>query len=329
MNLSLPFNSVFLTTFLFTLVAVVGSAYLGFSLLQILRREGLKKKLSPEKTADYEPEQAVNVLLEDPDSTRRKSALARLRPFARLQTRIESAGLDWTVESFLLFIVIGIIGGMLVGFLFPFLVVRGFTMLVLAGAGGFVPFFIIEFRRGKRMKAFEEQLPEALDFIARAIRAGHAFSVSLEMLSAESPDPIKTEFRQVFNEVNLGSSLDAALLGLARRVPLIDTRFFVSAVLLQRETGGNLSEVLSKLAFTIRERFRLKGHIKALTAHGRITASVLTALPIFLTVMLSVTKPDYLKILVEDPLGRMLAMASIIAQILAYIIIRRMINIEV
>ena len=329
MNPSLTTNSVLLTTFLFTLVAVVGASYMGFSLLQILRREGLKRKLNPEKTGDYEPEQAVNVLLEDPDTARKKSVLARLKLFARLQTRIESAGLDWSVESLLLFIVIGMIGGTLIGFMFPFLVVRGFTMLILAGVGCAPPFFIIEFRRGKRMRAFEEQLPEALDFIARAIRAGHAFSVSLEMLSAESPDPIKTEFRQVFNEVNLGSSLDAALLGLAKRVPLIDTRFFVSAVLLQRETGGNLSEVLSKLAFTIRERFRLKGHIKALTAHGRITASVLTALPIFLTVMLSITKPDYLKILIEDPTGRLLAMSSIVCQILAYVIIRRMINIEV
>jgi tight adherence protein B len=176
------------------------------------------------------------------------------------------------------------------------------------------------------MRDMEQQLPEALDFISRAVRAGHAFSVSLELLSNEMPDPIKTEFRRVFQEVNLGSALDTAMRNLAHRIPIIDVRFFVSAVLLQRETGGNLSEILTKLAQTIRERFRLKGHIKAVTAHSRMTAVVVGAVPIVALFLLSFSFPGYAEPFVKEPEGRTLAVIAIISQALGFLILRKLVN---
>lgn len=325
--MNVAFVAVFLTTFL----AILAAFYFGFGAISSLRRSGMVKTLKQDEYSEPQEEArpTITVLLEDPEEIRKRSVLIKLKIFSKLQDRLEGAGLKWTVESVLISSFLGLLLGLLVGFFFPFLITREFTMAALGLVGAAFPFASMEFKRSSRMKSFEEQLPEALDFISRAVRAGHAFSVSLEMLSAESPDPIRTEFRRVFNEVNLGSSLDMALKGLAQRIPLIDVRFFVSAVLLQRETGGNLSEILTKLSHTIRERFRLKGQIKALTAHGRITAGVLTALPIIVVLIMSMTSPDYLRVFVEDPTGRLLGMAAIVAQILAYIIIRKMINIKV
>lgn len=324
-------NVIFIAVFLTTFLAILAAFYFGFGALSSMRRSGMVKSLKQDEYSDQPEESrpALIVLLDDPDELRKKSALIKLKIFRKLQDRIDGAGLKWTVESVLMSSVIGLFIGVLVGFFFPFLITREFTMGTLGILGVLFPFLSMEFKRAKRMSAFEEQLPEALDFISRAVRAGHAFSVSLEMLAAESPDPIRTEFRRVFNEVNLGSTLDASLKGLAQRIPLIDVRFFVSAVLLQRETGGNLSEILIKLSHTIRERFRLKGQIKALTAHGRITAGVLSALPIIVVLLLSIISPGYLKVFVENPTGRLLAMIALAAQVLAYIVIRKMIDIKV
>lgn len=325
--MNVAFVAVFLTTFL----AILGAFYFGFGAVSSMRRTGMVKTLKQDEYSEPQEEArpTITVLLDDPEELRKRSALVKLKIFSKLQDRIDGAGLKWTVENVLVSSFLGLLVGLVFGFFFPFFITREFTMVVLGGVGGGLPFFSIEFKRSQRMKAFEEQLPEALDFISRAVRAGHAFSVSLEMLAAESPDPIRTEFRRVFNEVNLGSTLDMSLKGLAQRIPLIDVRFFVSAVLLQRETGGNLSEILIKLSHTIRERFRLKGQIKALTAHGRITAGVLSALPIIVVLIMSITTPGYLRVFVENPTGRLLGMAAVVAQILAYIIIKKMINIKV
>jgi tight adherence protein B len=184
-------------------------------------------------------------------------------------------------------------------------------------------------KRNKRMRQFEEQFPEALDFLARSMRAGHAFSVSLEMMADESPDPLGFEFRRTSNEQNLGAPLEVALRGLANRVPLLDVRFFVAAVLLQRQTGGNLAEVLTKLAYIIRERFRLKSHIRTASTHGRLTAAVLTILPIFTVLGLMLINPGYVEGMAADVDGRRLLVAAMAGQITGYLVIRKMVNIEV
>jgi tight adherence protein B len=161
------------------------------------------------------------------------------------------------------------------------------------------------------------------------MRAGHGFSIALEMLGTDSPDPLGSAFRRVSNELQLGSSLEVALDKLLTLVPLVDVRFFVSSVLIQQETGGNLGEILSKLSQVIRERFRIKGQVKAASAHGRITGLVLVLMPIGVTGFMMVTSPAYLTQMANDPTGRMMIYGAIGAQIVGYFVIRKIINIKV
>jgi tight adherence protein B len=200
---------------------------------------------------------------------------------------------------------------------------------VLALVFGGTPYFIVRHKRSKRLNALEEQFPEALDFLARSMRAGHAFSISLEMLGEELADPLGQEFRALFNEQNLGAPLDVALRNFTMRVPLLDARFFTSSVLLQKQTGGNLSEILSRLAYVIRERFRLKGQVRAASAHGRLTATILTLLPVGTMLALLVVAPGYLQGMAEDSDGKWLIGGAIVAQVLGNFFIKKIINIKV
>ncbi len=161
------------------------------------------------------------------------------------------------------------------------------------------------------------------------MRAGHAFSVSLEMIHREFPEPLSGEFRRTFEEHNLGLPLDVALQGLAARIPLLDVHFFVSAVLLQKRTGGNLAEILDKLAYVIRERFKLRGRIRAISAHGKMTGLALTCIPIGVGVMMFFVNPDYVKFFFEDDIGNMMMGAAVGFQIIGYLIIKKIVTIEV
>src|SRR5262249_17879719 len=155
-----------------------------------------------------------------------------------------------------------------------------FVAIILGIAAGVVPVGYVAYVRKNRLKRFEALFPETLEFIARSMRAGHAFSVSLEMIHREFQEPIAGEFRRTFEEHNLGLPIEVALQKFAIRVPSLDVHFFVSAVLLQKRTGGNLAEILDKLAYVIRERFKLRGRIRAVSAHGRMTATSLSCIPI-------------------------------------------------
>ena len=183
--------------------------------------------------------------------------------------------------------------------------------------------------RDKRIAAMEEQFPEALDFLARSVRAGNAFSIALELLAGESAEPIKSEITKVTREMALGASLEEALQGLISRIPLLEVRMFVAAVLLQRETGGNLSEVLSKLGVSVRERLRLRGQVQAASGQGRLTAKVLTFLPVATLLMLELVSPAYIRNLTDDPVGRNLLGMGVVSQILGYLVMQRMIKVEV
>ncbi len=156
----------------------------------------------------------------------------------------------------------------------------------------------------------KNSFPEALDFLARSMRAGHAFSISLEMLGQESAEPLGQEFRTLFNEQNLGAPLEVAFANMLCRLPLVDVRFFVSSVMLQKQTGGKLSEILTRLSYVIRERFRLKGQVKAASAHGRLTAGILTVMPIALMFGLLIVAPGYLQGMAADPDGKWLIVAA-------------------
>jgi tight adherence protein B len=191
------------------------------------------------------------------------------------------------------------------------------------------PLFYVSQLRKRRLHAFEGIFPDTLEFISRSMRAGHAFSVSLEMIHREFPEPLSGEFRRTFEEHNLGLPLDVALQGLSKRVPSLDVHFFVSAVLLQKRTGGNLAEILDKLAYVIRERFKLRGRIKAISAHGKMTGLALTCIPIGVATVMFFVNPEYVKFFFEDEVGNMMLGAAIGFQILGYLIIQKIVTIEI
>jgi tight adherence protein B len=199
----------------------------------------------------------------------------------------------------------------------------------LGAAAASIPLLVVVRKRAKNLANFEKQFPEALDFLSRSMRAGHGFSIALEMLAADSPDPLGSAFRRISNDLQLGSTLDVALGRLLVLIPLVDVRFFVSSVLLQQETGGNLGEILSKLAFIIRERFRLKGQVKAASAHGRITGLVLVLMPVVVTLLMMISSPQYLADLAADKVGRLMIYGAAVGQVVGYLVIKKITNIKV
>jgi tight adherence protein B len=247
----------------------------------------------------------------------------------RAEAAIKQAGLDWTVERLLAAMAMSGVAGGFLGAVFLKSLSTLTAVMLTGGLGLLLPYLFVLRKRSKRMAAFEEQLPDALDFLARSMRAGHAFSISLEMMSEEMPDPVGMEFRTLFNEQNLGAPIELALKNLTERVPLLDVRFFGSAVMIQRQTGGNLSEILARLAYVIRERFRLKGQVRAASAHGRMTAGILTAMPVCTMFALLVVAPGYLQGMAADPDGRNMIAGCIVAQVIGNLCIRKIIRIKV
>ena len=247
----------------------------------------------------------------------------------RLNAMVTESGLDWSVTRLLAtaaaVMAIGFVGGLLA----PIPTTPAIRGSLCGLVAGFLPFTWVSKKRAKRMDELEAQLPDALDFLARSMRAGHAFSISLEMVGEEIAEPLGQEFRSLFNEQNLGASFERALANFCRRVPLGDVRFFSSSVLLQRQTGGNLGEILNRLSHIMRERFRLKGQVRAVSAHGRLTATILTLLPIVTLVGLVTSSPGYLDPLLQDPTGRRMIAMGVLAQIVGNFIIRKIIKIRV
>lgn len=192
-----------------------------------------------------------------------------------------------------------------------------------------VPLAIVAWKRQRRMRQFEQRFPEALDLLGRAVRAGHAFTTGLEIVSKESSEPVAGEFRACFEEQNFGLPMRDALLNMAERMPLVDVRFFVTALLVQKETGGNLAEVLDELARVIRDRFRIYREVKVKTAQGRLTAIILIALPVFMLLALQGVNPSYVRVLFTDPLGPMVLGIAAIMQLIGSILIWRIVHIEV
>jgi tight adherence protein B len=205
-----------------------------------------------------------------------------------------------------------------------------FLGAIVAGcAATFLPLIFITIKRARRLAAFQKGFPEVIELLARSARAGHAFTSGLEIASTDLADPLSTEFRIVFDEQRFGLPLRDALLGLCERVPLVDVRLFVIALLVQKETGGNLAEILDNLAHVIRERFRIAGDVRVRTAQGRLTAIILMALPLGMLVMLHLIDPDYVNALFVNRLGQMMLIAAGVMQTLGGIIIWRIVQIRV
>jgi tight adherence protein B len=268
------------------------------------------------------------LLRENPEAGGLTDLLGRFSFVEKLDLVIEQSGQKTSSSKLLLLSIFAAVFGFLLGSRFSILP-SGLTGVIAACATGCLPMLHLLHKRRKNFDDFEKQLPEALDFLSRSMRAGHGFSIAMELLATDSPDPLGSAFRRVSNDMQLGSALDVALGKLSALVPLLDVRFFVSSVLLQQETGGNLSEVLAKLALIIRERFRLKGQVKAVSAHGRITGLVLVLMPVVVAVIMMITSPEYLIDLAADKVGRMMIYGAIGGQILGYFVIRKIINIKV
>lgn len=219
---------------------------------------------------------------------------------SRLQDFLAQAGMRTKPARILLLsAVLGLGSYLVAGFFFR----KPHVSLPLGLAVATIPFFVVVMKRRRRLRKFEERFPEALDLLGRAVRAGHAFTTGLEMIAKECAEPLAGEFRTAFEEQNFGLPLRDALLNLSERVPVIDVRFFVTALLIQKETGGNLAEILDGLSRVIRDRFRIYREIQVRTAQGRLTAAILIALPIFMAITISIINPNYMKVLFEDSKG--------------------------
>ena len=217
--------------------------------------------------------------------------------------------------------VIGIVAAILMHFPGP--------MLPLGASMGFVPLGFLYMRRRNRLKRFAAQLPDALELIGRALRAGHSLSSGFQLVSVEMPTPIATEFQRTYEEQNLGVSLEDAIRNLGERVPNMDLHFFITAVSIQRQTGGDLAEILDKLGYVIRERFKIFGQVQALTAEGRLSGWILNGLPIVLILALLKLNPDYIMLLFQDPMGRKMLMATAVGQVFGALAIKKIVNIRV
>jgi tight adherence protein B len=318
-----------LASFIVVFALILMAVSVGLKFFDARRKSQMVNML---QTAAGEPVVAVTSLLkeiepENPGGI--KQVITSLHFAKHAQVQIMQAGLAWSASRLITTMFVTALIGFLIGLLLPGAAGGLALAIAISTAFGAAPYLYVRRKRKKRLDTLEEQFPEALDFLARSMRAGHAFTISLEMLGEEAPDPLGQEFRALFNEQNLGAPLDSALRNFTDRVPLLDVRFFTSSVLLQKQTGGNLAEILQRLAYVIRERFRLKGQVKEASAHGRLTATILTVLPIATMCGMLVVAPGYLQSMANDSDGKKLIVGAIIAQILGNICIKKIINIKV
>jgi len=252
--------------------------------------------------------------------------LLRWAGAARMRTFLTQAGLKIKPGKLVLTIGVAALGA--------YLIVEMIYNSMLAGAVagivvGFIPTSVVSILRRRRLRDFEKHFPEAIDLLGRAVRAGHAFSTGMEMIGKELPEPVSGEFRRTFEEQNLGLPLREALFNLATRVPLVDVRFFVTALLIQKETGGNLAEILDNLSTTIRERFKILGEVRVRTAQGRLTAGILISLPPIMLLLLKSMNPEYVNLLWNDPWGIYVLLGALCLQIVGSMMLWKIVHIEV
>ena len=314
--------------FIFGLFLVLG-AYLGATRGSDAKRRRLRQRMNEAllhsaHTEDVEILLARNELMSEIPWMNR--TLVSVRSAMRLKRVLDQADLQITVTRL---VMLSLMAGILAALAVSMLTVS-LLLIVGVGVAGFAaPFIHVFWTRKKRFDQFLEHLPDALELISRALSAGHAFPEALHMVSTEMPEPIATEFRKTYEEQNLGLSLKLALENLTQRMPLLDLRLCVTAILIQRETGGNLAEILEKVAYTIRERFRILGDLKTLTTSSRLSAWLLCGLPVFVAFAVTVMNPEYMSILWKDPRGHNLIFLPIIMQVFGMLIVRKILKIKI
>jgi tight adherence protein B len=295
----------------------------------------LRERLaSVQKAAQREPNEELALLRDEMLSQipALDNLLRRSERMTNFQTFLDQANVKVRAGNLLIYCVISAIlmgagGLMLAGSLPP----NQAVLFVFVGAlvGAVIPFSYASYRRNKRFQRFEELFPDAIDTLARAVRAGHAFTTALELIANEIAEPVAGEFRMLFEEQKFGLPVRDALMNLTERMPLVDVKFFVTAVMLQRETGGNLAEILDNLSYVIRERFKIMRQVRVYTAQGRLTMVLLMALPPVIVVIMLSTSPAFIRPLFADPIGHTLIVGGIVLQTIGYFVIRRVIRIQV
>ncbi len=314
--------------FLIVFAAVAFAAAIGFSVTGSRERKQLRSQLrdAPVRPAEV---RAAPLFRRATATGKMAGLLGRAGIVSRLERMIMEAGLTVTPFEILgrsvLFALVLAFVSRFIQNIIPSAI--GTPLLGLTGA--ILPFWWLRRRRARRMRLFESQFPDALEFMARSMLAGHGFVSGLQQISADAPEPLASIFREVANELRLGSPLDVVLTRLNERAPLLDVRFFTSAVFVQQSSGGDLSEILNRLAYIIRERLRLKGEVRALSAHGRLTGMVLLILPILLAVFVLLTSPSYLVNFALQKEGKFLLLMAAAGQMIGFLIIQRIVNIKV
>ena len=320
----------FILFFVFvTCLLVTYTLYLFTSRASDKKRAILKERLadairSSAHSTDMDVQLARQELLSEIPWMNR--VLIKLQISSKLKQMIDQADAHITVMRLILFSLTGgVLAFLAVSMISASYLLMGFFAFIAAA----FPFLHIHTKRKKRLKKFLQLLPDALDLMSRGLSAGHAFTESLHMVATEMPEPISTEFRKTYEEQNLGLSLKLALENLTQRIPLLDLKMCVTAIMIQRETGGNLAEILEKVAYTIRERFRIMGDLKTLTTSSRMSAWLLCGLPIAVSLVITIMNPEYMSVLWKDPRGHFLIALALFMQLTGMLIVRKILNIKI
>ncbi len=311
-------------TFGLVLMMVVGIYWMFVVRPEERSHTALQERITQQKAPAKKRRRLVSGMGGD-DETPPKFVLVFRAAFASVQRNLERAGMQIGLGSF---VMLSVWSGIL-----AFVLLWIGTGHALAGAGAgalvlFLPNAYVKFRGSQRTWKFEEQFPEAVDLVARALRAGHALPTALGMVAGEVPDPVGTEFKKLYDQQNFGMSMPDAMRAFANRVPVLDARFFVTAVLTQRESGGNLAGVLDNLASVIRERFKVKRQVRVISAHGRMTATILSAMPPVLAAMTTMIAPTGMKLMINDPLGVPMIASAVLLQIIGMLVMKKIVDVE-
>jgi tight adherence protein B len=308
---------------------IIALALLIESLRTLIRRRDLRSRLDSALT-ELQQHTMVERRLVDEAVLRARDAdelVARLPVLAGAASLLRRARLDWSPLTFVLLI----FGFAMAGGMFAMAARMPLPLaVVFALLFGFAPYWYVGRRRKVRLKKFEEQLPEAIDYLARAVRAGHPLSAGIQMVGDELGDPLAAEFRTMFDQQRFGVPFEEALLGMCDRVELVDVRIFATSIIVQREAGGaSFGEVLDNMAETIRARFAIRREISVYTAQGRMSGMVVGAMPILVGLGIYAQDPEYIRVLFEHPVGRVMSVIAVVLQILGFLWIRRIVDVEI
>ncbi|MGZ4730930.1 MAG: type II secretion system F family protein [Terriglobales bacterium] len=313
----------------FILVALAAFAAVSLLDQRSARARLIKERLANERKAPELAAEEELALLRDEQLSQIPAFDTVLRRSARvieIQKMLTQGGLSMRAGNFLGLSALAGVVTTIVAYILSKRVEVAWVALVV---GFLLPYSYASFRRNKRFEKFEELFPEAIDTLARAVRAGHAFTTALEMITSEVAEPVAGEFRQLYEEQKFGMPVRDALINLTERMPLVDVKFFVTAVMLQRETGGNLAEILDNLSYVIRERFKIQRQVRVYTAQGRLTMALLMGMPPIIVTVMLLLNPSFIRPLFSDPIGHTLLVAGIILQTIGYFVIRKIVRIQV